>query len=571
MKKHPPEAAMNERVLSERFNLRSLLRFDPENANIWLDENRMLLLHTRALGALRKELFDSLGEERARGLLIRMGFVSGQQDAKLAKKMIGDGDPNAPFFLGPELHMLEGIVRSRLVRHELDVSAGKFDGELVWENSWEAESHRSFFGVADHPVCWSQIGYASGYVTEFLGRLVVFREVECAGCGHAACRIVGKPAEEWEDAEDYLRYFRPENIFGELEQLQEEVASLRATLVTERPQSDLIGVSEGFRAAFDLLQRAATCPITVMLLGETGVGKERFARWLHEHSERSEKPFIAINCAAIPNDLIEAELFGVEKGAYTGALQSRSGRFERADGGTLFLDEIGDLSLAAQVKLLRVLQTGELERLGDSQVRRVDVRLITATNVNLKQAISGGRFRADLYYRIAPYPVRIPPLRERTADIPLLIDALVSKYSGLYKKELRGFTDRAMQMLKRYPWPGNIRELENVIERGVLLAPPGGPIEIGNLFDDMDNAAETVGRELDGHGHVCSVQEGSERRLCEELLATPLDWNRHEKQVFAMAAAKAGGNLAEAARRLGITRRQLAYRLEQSDESGSAG
>ena len=560
---------MSQKDLSERFNLRSLLRFDPANANIWLDENRMLLLHTRALGALRKELFDSLGEERARGLLIRMGFVSGQQDAELAKKMIGDGAPDAPFLLGPELHMLEGVVRSRLVRLDLDVLAGWFDGEFIWENSWEAEAHRALFGLVGHPVCWSQIGYASGYVTTFLNRLVVFREVECAGCGSPACRIVGKPADQWKDADDYLHYFRPENIIGELEQLQNEVATLRATLVSERRQSDLIGVSEGFRTAFDLVQRAAASPINVLLLGETGVGKERFARWLHDHSDRADKAFIAINCAAIPNELIEAELFGVEKGAFTGAQQARSGRFERADGGTLFLDEVGDLSLSAQVKLLRVLQTGELERLGDNRTRRVNVRLIAATNVNLKQAITEGRFRADLYYRIGPYPVRIPPLRERAADIPLLIDALVGKYSGLYKKQLRGVTDRARQILLRYPWPGNIRELENVIERGVLLAPAGGQIEIGNLFADIEHDADRGGRELDQQGHVCSAREGLERRLCDELLAGPLDWNRHEYQVFAMAAAKAGGNLAEAARRLGITRRQLAYRLQQGTGSDS--
>ena len=166
--------------------------------------------------------------------------------------------------------------------------------------------------------------------------------------------------------------------------------------------------------------------------------------------------------------------------------------------------------------------------------------------------------------------MRIPPLRERTADIPLLIAALVEKYAGLYKKQLRGVTDRALQMLLRYPWPGNIRELENVIERGVLLAPAGGQIEIGNLFADIEQAADTVGQELNNRGHVCSKQEDSERRLCEELLSGPFDWNRHEQQVFAMAAAKAGGNLAEAARRLGVTRRQLAYRLQQTDEGQAA-
>jgi transcriptional regulator with GAF, ATPase, and Fis domain len=156
----------------------------------------------------------------------------------------------------------------------------------------------------------------------------------------------------------------------------------------------------------------------VLLLGETGVGKEMFARWIHDHGNRAEQPFVAVNCAAIPHDLLESELFGVQKGAYTGAQASRAGRFERAHGGTLFLDEVGDLSPAAQVKLLRVLQTGEVERLGDDQTRKIDVRLVAATNVDLQQAIAAGRFRADLYYRLATYPVVIPPLRERRSDIP---------------------------------------------------------------------------------------------------------------------------------------------------------
>jgi len=555
---------MNRQGLGERFDLLSHLRFDPENANIWLDENRMLLLHVRAFGALRKELFDSLGEARARGLLIRMGFVSGQQDAELARKLSGDGDPEAPFLLGPELHMLEGVVRSTIVRSQIDLERGEFDGEFIWENAWEAQSHRHFFGSSADPVCWSQIGYASGYVSAFLGRFVVFKETSCCGRGDPVCRIVGKPAEDWGNADGYLDYFQPENLLGELKALREQVATLRATLESERRPSDLIGSSEGFRNAFELLHKAAATPIAVLLLGETGVGKERFARWLHENSARADQPFIAVNCAAIPNELIEAELFGVEKGAYTGAQQARPGRFERADGGTLFLDEIGDLSPSAQVKLLRVLQTGELERLGDNRTRRVDVRLVAATNVNLKLAITEGRFRADLFYRIGAYPVRIPPLRERRSDIPLLIDALARKYSLLYKKPFRGMSDRAMESLLRYPWPGNIRELENVLERGVLLAPEGARIEVDQLFFDEEHGAAPTRRELKADGHICSRREGEQRRLVDQLLAEPFDWQRHEAEVFAAAVRKAKGNLSEAARLLGVSRRQLAYRIKQS-------
>ncbi len=538
----------------------SRLRFDVESGNIWLDEHRMLLLHTRALGAFRKELLNSLGAERARGLLVRMGFASGQQDAELAKKLVGAGTLEDVFLLGPRLHMIEGVARVSIVKSELDLASGRFYGEFIWENSWEAETHVQDFGVGQEPACWTQIGYASGYVTAFMNRFVVFKEVDCIGKGDRHCSIVGKPAEEWRDAEDYIRMFRPDSIVGQLLELQEEVAQLRASLHGGPPAGNLIGISPGFKAAFELIQKAAPQPINVLLLGETGVGKEMFARWIHEHSPRAQKPFVPVNCAAMPNELIESELFGVERGAYTGAQRSRPGRFERAHGGTLFLDELGELSPAAQAKLLRALQTGEIERLGDDSTRKVDVRLIAATNVNLAQAARDGRFRPDLYYRINTYPVTIPPLRERPVDIPPLVAAMIEKYAVLYHKKLKGLTDRAAKMLQQYEWPGNVRELENMIERGVLLAPANGRIEISHLFAGVDFPPPETARvgasgTLDG-SVPCQLDEVLARKLDEGF-----DWNEHEAKVFALAARKAGGNLAKAARLLGVSRRQMAYRM----------
>ncbi len=560
---------MSDKGLMDLYGLRSRLRFNPENAGIWLDEHRMLLLHARAFGALRKELFDTLGVERARGALVRMGFVSGRQDAELARRLVGDGSLHDVFLIGPELHTLEGVTHSTVVRSNIDFERGTFDGEFIWDNAWEAESHIQHFGVGEAPACWSQVGYASGYVSGFLNRFVAFREVECVARGDPHCRILGKPADEWQgpDAESYLRYFRPESIVGELLELQEEVAQLRASLGKDGPAGSLIGVSAGFRAAFDLLSRAAASTITVLLLGETGVGKERFARWLHENGPRAAQPFVAVNCAAMPHELIESELFGVQKGAYTGAQASRPGRFERAHGGTLFLDEVGDLSPAAQVKLLRVLQTGEIERLGDSQMRKVDVRLVAATNVDLQRAIADGRFRTDLYYRLAAYPVTIPPLRERRADIPLLVEAAVARYAALYGKQVPGVTDRAMHLLTRHDWPGNIRELENVLERGVLLAAPGGCLEATNLFPGAGPQA-TEGVAVERSGRLTDEREQAAGRLCEQLLADAFDLEAHEARLLDLAVRRAGGNLARAARMLGITRRQLAYRLQQRGKAG---
>ena len=558
---------MTQARLIEQFNLRSRLRFSIDRGEIWLDENRMLLLHARALGALRREVFDSLGVERARGLLIRMGFASGQQDAELAKKLYGAGDPYDVFRIGPELHSFEGLVKATIVDAELDWERGSFIGEVDWENSWEADSHLQHFGIGEDPVCWTLVGYASGYVTQFFNRFIVFRETACVAKGDHKCHVVGKPAEAWGD-DAYLNYFKPENIQGQLDEMREEISRLRQTLCATRPAGDLIGSSPGFKAAFDLISKAAASPITVLLLGETGVGKEMFARWIHEQGDRAGKPFVAVNCAAIPHELIESELFGVQKGAYTGAQASRAGRFERAHGGTLFLDEVGDLSLAAQVKLLRVLQTGEVERLGDEQTRKIDVRLVAATNVDLQQAIAAGRFRADLYYRLATYPVVIPPLRQRRSDIPPLAAALIEKYQGAYHKKLQGISDRAMRALMDHDWPGNVRELENLIERGVLLAPNGGQIELDHLF--AGGAPQPVtGAEVDRAGVVGSEGEASNSRLCEQILQPGFNLEQHESRLLELAVQRAGGNLTHAARLLGITRRQLAYRLRQGAVTAS--
>ncbi|MDM0084314.1 MULTISPECIES: sigma-54-dependent Fis family transcriptional regulator [Variovorax] len=541
--------------------LLSLLRFNAGSGHIWLDEQRMLLLHARAFAELRKELLDSLGVERARGLLVRMGFASGQRDGELAVKERRAGlRTEDAFMLGPRLHSIEGIVSVEMIKLEMDLENKQFFGEFVWENSWECEAHVADFGYGDDPQCWSQIGYASGYTSAFMGRLVVFKEVECTSMGDSRCRIVGHVAEEWQD-ERYLDYFRQHHVAERLIEFNLGLEHLRALQPRREYDQKLVGVSPGFRAAFDLLRTAARSAITVLLLGETGVGKELFARWLHDNGPRAKQPFIAVNCAAIPAELIEAELFGVEKGAYTGAHHARAGRFERAHGGTLFLDEAGDLPPATQVKLLRVLQTGEIERLGADQATRVDVRIVAATNVDLPRAMQAGKFRSDLFYRLNTFPITIPPLRERTADIPALVGRFVEKYSTLYGKKLRGLTDKAMREVMKHAWPGNIRELENVIERAVLLAPDHGDIEAAYLWSSPSGAP--VEGQLGAGGQITQSEGGTLDALCERVLEESIDIASLEQRLMQMAMQRAKGNLSQAARLLGITRPQLAYRLKK--------
>lgn len=556
---------MANRKLIEQFNLRSHLRFDIDAGQIWLDENRMLLTHAKAMGQMRRELFESVDVHFARGLLVRLGFVSGQQDGELASKLKGEGTPYEVFCTGPVLRAFEGCHKATITEADIDWERGSFLGEVEIVNSWEGQSQVQHFGIGDDPACWVTVGYASGYCSQFFKRFIVFREVSCIAKGDPCCRIVGKPAEAWGEADGYMDYFRHAGTQYPMRQVEDELVRLRGPETALKGR--LVGASPGFRAALDLVGKAAASRITVLLLGETGVGKEMFAQWLHEHSDRADRPFVAINCGAIPNDLIESELFGVQKGAFTGAQQSRPGRFERADGGTLFLDEVGELTPAMQVKLLRVLQTGEVERLGDDRVRKVNVRVVAATNVDFQHAIAGGRFRADLYYRLATYPVTIPPLRDRRSDIPLLAAALIDKFKLSYGKNVKGFTDRAMRALVAHGWPGNVRELSNLIERGVLLAPDDGQIELEHLFPDQ-SPEPLAGAGVDRAGVVSNQAEDDRNRLCERLLDDTFNLEEHEARLIDLAVLRANGNLTHAARSLGITRRQLAYRLKQGPGPG---
>jgi two-component system response regulator HydG len=252
--------------------------------------------------------------------------------------------------------------------------------------------------------------------------------------------------------------------------------------------SPIVGQSPALRATLDIIRQAAPSSATVLLLGESGTGKELFARALHEHSNRAQAPFVPINCAAIPETILESELFGYERGAFTGAVARKEGRIERAQGGTLFLDEVGELSPAVQVKLLRFLQEGEIERLGGTATVKVDSRVVAATNRDLASAVQAGKFREDLYYRLNVIQIVLPPLRERIEDIPLLADHFVARYAAKNGKQFSGITPAAMEALEAYGWPGNVRELENAIERAVVLS-PGSEIDIDSLPQPLLHAA----------------------------------------------------------------------------------
>ncbi len=303
--------------------------------------------------------------------------------------------------------------------------------------------------------------------------------------------------------------------------------------VRVRP-SNIIGRSKAMRGVFDLISQVAGSTTTVLITGESGTGKELVAQALHRSGPRPDGPFIKVNSAALPEGVIESELFGHEKGSFTGALQQRKGRFERARGGTLFLDEIGDLSPATQIKLLRVLQEGEFERVG--------ARIITATSRDLEEMIAEGTFRADLYYRLHVFPIWLPPLRERKADILLLADHFIESCNQLHGRRVRRISTSAIDMLMAYHWPGNVRELENCIERAVLMA-----------HDDV----------ILGHHLPPTLQtaEASDTTQAREGLATQMD--SLEREILLDALKTSRGNMAKAARMLKITERQMGTRVRK--------
>ncbi|MCW2248960.1 DNA-binding NtrC family response regulator [Azospirillum fermentarium] len=564
-------------------DLSARLRFCPGDGRIWLGDHRMLMVHLAALVELRRELVGALGAEAARGLFTRMGYASGCKDAEVARQ-IRPGSEMSAFYVGPQMHGLEGMVHVEPVRLEVDIAAGRHYGEFIWHSSAEVDAHMAAFGVSAEPVCWMQIGYASGYTSIFMGQPILYREVECRGAGGKHCRIIGKPVHEWDDPNGDLVYLQRDGLATLIRGVPAPRLSTlgtdpaRGTGGEPRPPG-LVGVSSGFLAAYHLLEKVARTNASVLFLGETGVGKEMFARSLHGMSNRAGGPFIAINCAAIPDNLIEAELFGVERGAYTGATQTRPGRFERAHGGTIFLDEVGTLNLAAQGKLLRVLQEREVERVGGTETRRVDVRVIAATNVNLRDDIKRGAFREDLFFRLNVFPVRIPPLRERKEDIAPLVRHFLLKYTDRHGRAVQGITDRAMRRLVDYEFPGNVRELENMIERAVILAPDdGSAIDIGHLFacgDEVEapffGVVDPSGALVDGRDPPAPATPSAAGlddpgHVVDAILLREIPLDELENRIIETAVSRADGNLAEAARMLGLSRAQLAYRYRKGRE-----
>ena len=473
--------------------LLELLRFDGAEGTIRWKHRRMLLLDADAMGLLRRELINTLGSAAAKRILTRFGYAYGYRDALTSKELLRWKDQQELWELGPWLLTQEGAARVRVLRSRIDPANDIFEVEAEWFNSYEAEQHRLHIEpISESPVCWTLTGYASGHSTALFGREVFYYEKECLGKGDKRCLVIGIPADDTiEEARNLKALYKVEAIETDLSRLvvsleqqarelqseREKVGSLELLVVhlqeaiTQGGGTDeLVGSHPKFRHVIADIARVASTNTTVLICGETGTGKELVARAIHAKSDRNNQPMVTVNCAALPQSLVESELFGHEKGAFTGALARKPGRFEIANGGTIFLDEVGELPLDTQAKLLRVLQEGELQRLGGTHPIRVDVRAIAATNRRLDELVAEGKFRSDLYYRLNVFPITVPPLTDRPEDIPLLANYFVQRFKRKFAKDISRIDSTSVKALMNYKWPGNIRELEHVIERAVLIS-----------------------------------------------------------------------------------------------------
>ncbi|HET9372232.1 MAG TPA: sigma-54-dependent Fis family transcriptional regulator [Vicinamibacterales bacterium] len=537
-----------------------LLDFRPDQGVIRLHEQRVVILSAAAMGLLRKELVDTLGIETARRVLLRFGFADGYHDAVSMRDRSQWRTPLDGLRTGATLHAIEGIVRVEIVTTEHDEATGRFEETVNWHDSYEAEQHVHHFGRSGSPVCWSLVGYSSGYVSACLGKEVYFREISCLGQGSGFCAAIGRDAASWGDEIHAIRDdFQATNLGQEVERLREAVGRRlkqleRRERLLERRERELnllrervsrhaaskqfVARSAPMQEVLELAGRVAPLDTTVLVYGESGTGKEFIVRMIHDQSPRAAAPFVSINCAALTETLLESELFGHARGAFTGAVRDKAGLFEVAGDGTIFLDEVGEVAPTVQAKLLRALQEREIRRVGAERTIKVNARVVAATNRDLRVAVEAGTFREDLYFRLGAFVITVPPLRDRREDIPPLVHGFLVAAASRMKKDVTSVSPEAMAALMRYPWPGNVRELEHAVERAVILA-SGSSIRVRDLPPEVTGKA--------------SSRPGGDTLDLQEL----------ERATIERALERFGGNRREAAEALKISTVTLWRKMKQ--------
>jgi DNA-binding NtrC family response regulator len=481
-------------VRIEELNTHELLELDPEGGVIRFAGQRVLLFDAVAMGLLRKYLVENFGLTAARTVLSQFGFAHGWRMAETIQNEFAFDSDEDWRRAGPRLHTLEGLFR---VQQGADDALSP-SGSVLTE-SYEAEQHLVHFGRADEPACWTIAGLMSGYLSCTRGEETFVLEDRCVARGDAACHLLARSRADWgrERADDLAVYdarglqecldVSLRRVTSTLQAAEQALRVRRRVLdgVPDRADTPpgVVARSRVMATVLDLARRVAMVESTVLVTGETGTGKERIARLVHDASARAAGPFIAVNCGAIAETLLESELFGHCRGAFTGATQNRLGLFEAAQHGTLLLDEIGDVSPAMQVKLLRVLQEREIRRVGENVNRPIDVRVVAATNRDLSPG-GPSLFRDDLYFRLRVVELHVPALRERREDILILARLLLGEAAARMGRTLTTMSPAVADRLVRYPWPGNVRELENAMERAAALA-LGARVELGDLPEEL--------------------------------------------------------------------------------------
>jgi two-component system, NtrC family, response regulator HydG len=521
----------------EDLNIGELVQFDSEDGVVRFAGERALIIDATAKGNLRKELINHFGISAARAILTRFGFVQGWRMAEAMQELFQWESEDDWHHACGRIHMLEGMYRLG------PGTPGSLTKEgLTLIGSYEAEQHIAHLGQSDACVCWTICGLTSGYLSRAVGKEIYVLEERCIGRGDAVCHLLGRTLEEWGDARaDELRFYRSQNlkewlepslhrITENLKEAERKLGERRRALARVAPEVEdpfgMVARSVAMRRVVDLARRIAKVDATVLITGESGTGKELIARLVHHESCRTLGPFVAVNCGAITESLLESELFGHARGSFTGAVQDRAGLFEAANGGTLLLDEIGDVSLGMQVKLLRVLQEWEIRRVGENKSRPVDVRVMAATNRELAADIAEGRFRKDLYYRLNVVQLHVPSLRDRREDILPLARVLLADAAARGDRAVTGLSPRAADQILRYAWPGNVRELENAMERAVALG-RDSLVELDELPEEVRAAIPLPSvsgpvRELDEieRDYILAVLDlngGNQTRTAEQL------------------------------------------------------
>jgi DNA-binding NtrC family response regulator/predicted hydrocarbon binding protein len=556
----------------EAIHLVELLDFPPEGGSIWLADERVVIQSVSALGMLRKDLIRNYGVEAARCLILRMAYAQGYLQGLMLAERYG---PKVAVPSGPIVFGLEGLGKPTLVVKINDPDGPPFHEEAIVHKSPEAEQHMLLFGKSKIPVCWNTTGFASGYQSAVRGQLVYFEEETCVARGDSHCHITGReiacsdqpgltPATEplpigdifgdiREEMNRKFQAFRKKQSHvtphgpgpGNVDEDESRDGLERAIVL---PGENRFIVSDrAMSAAVHAAMQVAPLPTTVLIRGESGTGKEFFAHLIHHHSGHTNAPFVSLNCAALTESLLESELFGHVRGAFTGAIRDKVGLLELARDGTLFLDEVGDMPLSLQAKLLRALELRQIRKVGGESDIRVHARVVAATNVDLPAAIEAGTFRRDLYFRLAGFEIHLPALQERREAIPILSYEFLKRAASAFGKKVVSISPDAMSRLIHYSWPGNVRELKHAIERAVIVS-TGPEIQVDALPEKGSKDAEYP--------------------------ADNLNLKKNERNLILQALLESKGNRSVAARNLKIHpatlwRKLKRYNIEISKQSGT--